>query len=170
VGGDSAGGHLATVTARRLRDLDRRTGSEGTRLPDLAAQVLVYPVTDLVGGHGEHPSRSENATGYLLTSETVDFFADAYVPDRSARSDPDASPLLAEDLTGLPPALVVVAGYDPLRDEGLAYASRLSAAGVATIVDRVDSGVHLCLQMPTTAIGRELVERIARFTEEQLGT
>ena len=161
VGGDSAGGHLATVTARRLRD-------RGDDLPALRAQALVYPVTDLAGTQDEHPSRQENSDGYLLTWETMEFFSDAYVPDHAERHGPDASPLRAEQLEGLPPAIVVVASHDPLRDEGRAYASRLDAAGVPTTVEHLDGAVHLCAQMPGTAVGRDLVARVAAFVRRQL--
>lgn len=161
VGGDSAGGHLATVTARRLRD-------RGDDLPDLRAQALVYPVTDLAGSQGEHPSRQANAEGYLLTWATMEFFADAYVPDHGDRTGPDASPLHVEQLAGLPPALLVVASHDPLRDEGLAYASRLQAAGVPTAVEHLEGAVHLCAQMPGTAVGRRVVETVAGFVRERL--
>ena len=161
VGGDSAGGHLATVTARRLRD-------RGDDLPELRAQVLVYPVTDLAGAQDEHPSRRENADGYLLTWQTIQFFSDAYVPDHAQRRGPDASPLRAEELSGLPPAVVVVASHDPLRDEGRAYASRLAAAGVPTSVEDLDGAVHLCAQMPGTAVGRDLVGRVAAFVRQHL--
>lgn len=159
VGGDSAGGHLATVTARRLRD--RASGSDEA-VPSLTAQVLVYPVTDLTGT-ADHASRTENATGYLLTAETMDFFTDTYVPDEADRVGPDASPLRCEDLSGLPPALLVVAGFDPLRDEGLAYAGRLEDAGVPTTLRHLEGGVHLCAQMPGTAIGRGVVADVAGF-------
>ena len=161
MGGDSAGGHLATVTARRLVE-------RGGDLPDLRGQVLVYPVTDLAGHAGEHPSKDENAEGLLLTAATMDFFADTYLPDQGRRAEPDASPLRAPELGGLPPALVVVASHDPLRDEGLAYARRLTEAGVPTEVEHLEGAVHLCAQMGATAVGRRVVERVSGFVSAVL--
>lgn len=163
VGGDSAGGHLATVTARRLRD---RAGADGGGA--VCAQVLVYPVTDAAAGPDDHPSRREHAEGYLLTGQVMDFFTDTYIPDLDDRRLPDASPLRAADLTGLPPALVVVAGHDVLADEGLAYAKRLADAGVPTELEHLEGGIHLCAQMPTTAIGRGITERICTFLRSRL--
>jgi len=119
VGGDSAGGNLAAVLSQRARD-------EGG--PGPCFQLLIYPATDARGGH---PSRAKNAEGYLLTEATIDWFRGHYLPDGTDLEDPRVSPLLADDLSGLPPALVATAGYDPLRDEGADYAKALAAAGVA---------------------------------------
>lgn len=159
VGGDSAGGHLAAVVALRLRDLGG---------PPLAAQVLVYPVTDLAAAPGEHPSREANAEGYVLTSATMDFFTEAFVPDPSVRSRPDASPLRAEDLSGLPPAMVLTAEFDPLRDEGEAYAAALSAAGVEVVASRYDGAIHLFFQLGTTDLGRRAVAQVGSFLADRL--
>ena len=117
VGGDSAGGNLATVVAIAARD-------DGD-LP-IAYQLLIYPATDQ---HRGAPSHTENAQGYLLTRDTMDYFCGHYLADPAQYDDWRASPLLCEDLGRLPPALVLTAGYDPLRDEGKAYADRLTAAG-----------------------------------------
>ena len=117
VGGDSAGGNLAAVVALAARD----SGD----LP-IAFQLLIYPATD---AHRSHPSHTENGEGYLLTRDTMTYFSDHYLPDRRDYDDWRASPLLREDLAKLPPALVLTAGFDPLRDEGKAYAERLTAAG-----------------------------------------
>ena len=138
VGGDSAGGNLAAVVARRWRDEPD---------PRLRLQVLLYPVCDLSHDPVRFPSLAEKARGYLLTSEIMRFFAAAYLPDATLRSHPDASPIRSTDLSGLPPAHVVVAGHDPLRDEGLAYARRLTEAGVPVEVIRDDGAVHAYLQM-----------------------
>ncbi len=127
--GDSAGGNLAAVVARRARD-------HGA--PDLALQVLVYPVTDMAG---PHPSREANGQGYLLTSEAMAFFERSYCAG-APRGDPDLSPLLAPELSGLAPAFVLTAGFDPLRDEGEAYASALKAAGVPVTAVRHEGMVH----------------------------
>ncbi|HEY2998718.1 MAG TPA: alpha/beta hydrolase [Acidimicrobiales bacterium] len=131
VAGDSAGGNLAAAVALALRD----TG------PALRAQVLVYPVTD--GTLGE-PSMDENGDGYFLTKATMAWFWDHYMGDRDRATEPAASVLHAPDeaLAGLPPALVVTAEFDPLRDEGEAYASRLAAAGVDVTTSRYDGMIH----------------------------
>lgn len=129
VGGDSAGGNLAAVTARRLRD----AGSH-----PIGFQLLFYPVTDFVGAH---PSHVENGEGYMLTSEMMDWFKLHYLGG-SDPAHPDASPLHAEDLSGLPPALVITAEFDPLRDEGEAYAARLVDAGVEARASRHAGMIH----------------------------
>jgi acetyl esterase len=130
VGGDSAGGNLAAVAALRLRE----RGSTA-----LCHQLLVYPVTDL---SAESDSYRSNGDGYLLTREMMGWFAKQYLPTGDAKFDPLASPLLAADLRGLPPATVITAEYDPLRDEGEAYAQRLIEAGVATRLKRYDGMIH----------------------------
>ena len=135
VGGDSAGGNLAAVVAQMARDRDG---------PALAYQVLVYPITDCVF---DRPSYAADATGYLLTKETMAWFWDHYVPDEADRTNPLVSPLRAKDLSGLPPALIITAEFDPLRDEGEAYASRLRDAGVAVDTNRYDNMTHGFIQM-----------------------
>lgn len=130
VGGDSAGGNLAAVACQQLRD-----GG-----PRLAFQLLVYPVTDATL---THPSIDENAEGYFLTKESMLWFREHYLGDGD-RTDPRVSPLRApaEALAGLPPALVITAAFDPLRDEGEAYAERLRAAGVEATASRYDGVIH----------------------------
>jgi acetyl esterase len=130
VGGDSAGGNLAAVVAQQLRDSG----------PAVAFQLLVYPVTD---AHLALPSMDENAEGYFLEKATMEWFRGHYLGDGD-RDDPRISPLSATDdaLAGLPPALVITAEYDPLRDEGEAYGERLRQAGVETIVTRYDGVIH----------------------------
>ena len=118
VGGDSAGGSLATVAALRVRD-------EGG--PALVHQLLIYPATDLTG---ETESERLYSDGYFLDSDFSALCLASYIPDAGDRAHPWASPLLAEDLSGLPPATLITAECDPLRDEGKAYADRLNAAGV----------------------------------------
>jgi acetyl esterase len=117
VGGDSAGGNLAAVAAQALR------GSR--QVP--ALQVLVYPPTD---ARRREPSHRHFHEGFVLTARNIGWFLDHYVPDPSYVHDPGVSPLLAPDLSGLPEALILTAGFDPLRDEGRAYAEKMSAAGV----------------------------------------
>jgi acetyl esterase len=131
IAGDSAGGNLAAVTALRLRD-------EGG--PALLGQLLIYPVTDYI--EPGTPSMIENAEGYGLTRDGMAWFWNHYLEDPSHGAHPHASPLRSNDLSGLPPALVVTAEYDPLRDEGEFYADRLRQAGVPTQMKRWDGMNH----------------------------
>jgi len=126
VGGDSAGGNLAAVVAL----LAREAGG-----PRIALQILLYPVTDLVS---ESQSYADLADGYMLTRDSMRWFRAQYLAREQDAADWRVSPLRAPSLAGLPPALVVTAGYDPLRDEGEAYARRLREAGVS--VDAVSFG------------------------------
>lgn len=151
IGGDSAGGQLAAVVALALKQ-------DGAFKPVL--QLLLYPVTD---ASCERESMRTNAQGYLLTRDSMDYFYGHYMPETWMRHDWRGSPMLAKDHSALPPALVITAGYDPLRDEGRAYADKLSAAGVATqyicferqihgfalmgrILDEANTAVKLCAQ------------------------
>lgn len=129
VAGDSAGGNLATVVARRARD-------EGA--PAVSLQVLVYPVTD---ADLDTPSYLDPDNQLLLSRETMVWFWDHYAPEVS-RSQPDASPLRAADLSGLPPAVVLTAEHDVLRGEGEAYADALRAAGVPVGLRQFDGQMH----------------------------
>lgn len=128
VAGDSAGGNLAATVAIACRDAGI----------DLAAQLLVYPVTDVAGAFADAnenarcPSRAENADGYFLTRGAMQWFAGHYLADPKQGTDWRVSPLRAKSLAGLAPAVVCTAWFDPLRDEGKAYADTLAAAGVAT--------------------------------------
>jgi acetyl esterase len=131
IGGDSAGGTLAAVVCRRARD---RGGD-----PPIAAQLLLYPPTDYPL---TTPSHRDNAEGYMLTSADMEWYWNRYCPDAGRRQEPDASPLRAVDLRGLPPAVVVTAEYDPLRDEGEAYAQRLRDAGIHVDARRFDGMLH----------------------------
>ena len=130
VAGDSAGGNLAAVVSLMARD---RGG------PPIDHQLLVYPVTD----HGfDTLSYTENAEGYFLTRTHMEWYWGHYLGDEGDGSHPYASPLQAEDLSGLPPATVLTAELDPLRDEGEAYAAALAEAGVPTEARRADGMFH----------------------------
>ncbi len=150
VGGDSAGGNLATVVALMARD---QSG------PSLAYQMLIYPVTN----HSyATESYQENGEGYFLTKNTMEWFWNHYLRDEQDGQNPYASPLLAEDLSGLPPALVITAGFDPLRDEGEAYAERLKAAGVPVEATRYDTMIHGFFWMPgVLAEGQKAINQAA---------
>jgi acetyl esterase len=138
VGGDSAGGNLAAVVAQLCRDAGG---------PALAAQLLIYPATDFEPDLGErYPSRAENATGYFLTADDMLWFSGHYLADADV-ADPKASPMRGE-LGGLPPAVVVTAEFDPLRDEGEAYADALRAAGVTVRSRRFDGLIHGFFDLP----------------------
>ncbi len=130
VGGDSAGGNLAAVTALRARD---------RRGPKIALQLLVYPVTD---ADFERPSYVAPENQLLLSKDAMVWFWDHYVPSRADRRHPDASPIHAQDVAGLPPAIVLTAENDVLRDEGEAYANRLKSAGVPTTLQRFAGQIH----------------------------
>jgi acetyl esterase len=149
VGGDSAGGNLATVVAIALRD----AGDLPVRF-----QLLIYPATDQRRGW---PSHTSNGQGYLLTSDTMSYFHDHYIIDPAQDLDWRASPLLHTDLSKLPPALVLTAGYDPLRDEALQYSHLLTLAGnrvthinferqihgfitMGRVIDEANAAVQLC--------------------------
>lgn len=130
VGGDSAGGNLAAVVSRIARD---------TGAPQINFQLLIYPVTDAAM---DTVSFVENREGYMLTEQSMTWFWESYCADPERRLEPDASPLRAADLSGLPPAHVMTAEFDPLRDEGEAYAKRLQDAGVAVTCERYDGLIH----------------------------
>jgi acetyl esterase len=130
VGGDSAGGAVAAVVCQAMRDA-REAGP--------AFQMLIYPATD---SSRESGSRKSFAEGYFLSKGLMDWFWKAYVPAGTDLADLRLSPLLAKDFTGLPPAFVLTAGYDPLRDEGRAYADRLIDAGVKTTYVNYPGTIH----------------------------
>jgi acetyl esterase len=131
--GDSAGGNLATVTCMILRDKMEEI--------EIALQVLIYPVTDM--DHQDTPSHKENGEGYLLTSGMMSWFRGHYLKGvEDQAGEPYCSPMHMADLGGLPPAIIITAEYDPLRDEGEAYGARLDEAGVTTFMRREDGMIH----------------------------
>ncbi|BBX46600.1 alpha/beta hydrolase [Mycobacterium cookii] len=142
VGGDSAGGNLAAVTTLMARD------REG---PPLAGQLLLYPV---IAADFDTESYRLFGEGFYNPRPAMQWYWDQYVPATGDRDHPYASPLRA-DLVGLPPAIVVVAGHDPLRDEGIAYAHALEAAGVETVRCLFEGGVHGFMTMPMLDIAHE---------------
>lgn len=153
VAGDSAGGNIAAVMALRARD---RSG------PPIALQALIYPVTD---ADFERPSYTDPENQLLLTRDAMLWFWDHYLPDASRRTEPDASPLHAADLSGLPPAVVLTAEHDVLRDEGEAYAARLADAGVPVDFKRHAGQTHAffsLLMLPGSERGFQQIVKAVR--------
>jgi acetyl esterase len=151
--GDSAGGNLAAVMALRARD---RGG------PPIALQVLVYPVTD---ADFDRPSYVDPENDLLLTRDGMIWYWDHYLPDASRRTEPDASPLHAENLSGLPPAVILTAEHDVLRDEGEAYAARLQEANVPTELQRYAGQTHgffSLLMLPGSELGFQQVVKAVK--------
>jgi acetyl esterase len=158
VGGDSAGGNLAAVVCLVQRDA-------GALAP--VFQLLIYPATDMRAGS---PSHTANGQGYLLTVDSMAYYRNHYITDAAQWTDPRASPLLAASHAGLPPALVLTAGFDPLRDEGRQYADALSAAGnsvqyvcferqihgfitMGRVIDEANTAVELCASVVKRRFG-----------------
>ena len=153
VGGDSAGGNLATVVARHLRD-------QG--IAKIRGQLLIYPVT-----HLRPPlegSMATNGEGYFLKAADMAWFEDLYLADAEP-NHPDASPLLIDDLSNLPRAFVVTAGFDPLHDQGRAYAERLVDAGNACDYSHYAGAIHGFFGMPTEISRRAVAEACAWLKE-----
>lgn len=150
VGGDSAGGNLAAVVAQVVKAKGR---------PRLAFQLLIYPATDLSWTPGPEHHLAE---GYLLTHELIVWFFGHYLDRQADARDPRASPLLAKDLTGLPPTLVITAGFDPLAEQGEAYAERLKADGVPVEYLCYEGQIHGFVSMSGVLDeGREALDRAA---------
>jgi acetyl esterase len=155
--GDSAGGNLAAVVALMARD-------RGT--PALKAQILTYPV---IQREGNFASREENREGYLLTTAGIEWFWEQYLASEEDATNPYASPIMAQSLAGLPPALVMTAEFDPTRDEGESYGQALEKAGVPVTVQRFDGLIHGVYWM-SGAVPRhvELYETIDNFVRQHL--
>ena len=130
IGGDSAGGHLAACVTQAIK------ASGGLKL---AFQLLLFPGTEFTTDTG---SMNRYAVGYLMEKQTIEWFYSQVLPPDADRLSPKVSPLLAKDFSGLPPAYIMLGGYDPLHDEGLAYADKLKAAGVKTTVADYSDMVH----------------------------
>ena len=157
IGGDSAGGNLAAVASQALRG----------REPALSAQLLIYPVTDF---STQRPSVAENGEGLFLTADDMRWFESNYLPPGIPRADPRVSPLLADDLSALPPAVIVTAELDPLRDDGEAYADALAAAGVPVVRRRFPSLIHGFFGMGSFSdAARAAVEDVCGDLREMLG-
>lgn len=157
-GGDSSGANLAAAATLRARD--------DARGPAIAHQLLLYPPLDSAMSS---TSYREFATGYFLTRSTMEFCWSAYLNDEADGDSPWASPLRAASLSNLPSATILVCEYDPLRDEGEAYARRLGEAGVATECHRLDGMVHGCIHMLGVTPGaRRLFELAGRSLRRSL--
>ena len=153
VAGDGAGGNLAAVTALRTRD---------RRGPSITLQVLICPVTD---ADFDRPSYLDPENELLLTRDAMIRSWDHYLPESSRRTEPDASPLHAENLQGLPPAVILTAEHDVLRDEGEAYAARLLEAHVPTDLQRYAGQMHgffTILMLPGSELGFQQVVKAIR--------
>lgn len=155
--GDSSGGNLAAAVALRARD------EQG---PRIGLQVLLYPVLD-------HDLTTDSyrrcATGYLLTRDDMAWFWDQYVPEQARRSDPYASPLRAASVADVAPALIVVAGFDPLRDEAVAYARRLEEAGVPVTLIEYAGMIHGFMTLnKVTPVAEQATERVAEEIRKRI--
>ncbi len=157
IGGDSMGGNFAAIIAQEMR---------GARHVQPALQLLIYPGLDMVS---ETASMRDFADAFPLTSETLDYFMRHYLPEGADPSDTRISPGRAQNLSGLPPALIYTAGFDILLDQGEAYAERLTQAGVKVSLTRFDSLPHGFVAFPSAAPAAEAaIRRIARETAEAL--
>ena len=152
--GDSSGGNLAAVTAQRARGNIQ-----------LCSQILLYPVTDLT--HTESASYKKFGSGYFLSREIMERFISDYTPDKEYRLNPQASPLLADNLSGLAPAFVITSGFDVLRDEGEAYAAKMTSAGTSVLFERASGMVHGFITMGgIIPDARRYITKCARFAAD----
>ncbi len=156
IGGDSAGGNLSAVCALDARDNG----------PELSLQLLIYPA---VAPRMDSPSHKAFGAGHLLTRENMDWFMAQYFGDRDLTEDPKFAPLVAADHRNLAPAEIIVAGYDPLRDEGIAYAETLAAAGVPANLVNYEGAIHAFMQFHgTSAACREATEHCGAVLKRAL--
>lgn len=147
VGGDSAGGNLATVACILARD---------RRGPQAVFQLLVYPLVDY---DDNRPSLHEFAQGYFLTRPMIDYFWAHYLAQPADGQHPHASPIKAESLAGLPPAMLITAECDPIRDQGEAYAQRLQEAGVPVSLKRYEGAIHVFFNLAGVVdLGKQAIE------------
>lgn len=158
IAGDSAGGNLATVVSMRARD----AGS-----PRILFQVLVYPVIDY---NFDTPSYIQNAEGYALTRAVMIWFWGHYLNNADEGQNPLCSPMRAPDLSGLPPALIITAEFDPLRDEGEAYAKRLIESGVPVEYTCYDGMIHTFFGIAGLDKAKEALGQVGRALKEAFGT
>ncbi|WP_214406183.1 alpha/beta hydrolase [Pseudonocardia lacus] len=159
VAGDSAGGNISAIMAQRAK------AAGG---PAIGLQVLVYPVTD---ADVDNESYTDPANQLMLSRDSMIWFWDHYAPDPAARALPDASPIRAEDLSGLPPAVVLTAEHDVLRDEGEAYARRLAWAGVPVQHRRFEGQMHGFFTMVNVLPGSSAgIDHVAAAIDEHLAT
>ncbi|MGW7006239.1 alpha/beta hydrolase [Streptomyces sp. NPDC054933] len=159
VGGESAGANLATVACQMVRE---RGG------PRIDLQVLVCPVT-APAHESAFRSYHDHATGYLNTRAAMTRFWELYLPDPHYRSHPLAAPLLARDLTGQPPALILTAEYDPVRDEGEEYGRRLRAAGTAATISRYNGMIHVFFLLTELGAFQQAIDEISQTMRSRFG-
>jgi acetyl esterase len=158
VAGDSAGGNLSATVSLLARERG---------MPDIHSQVLLYPATAYLE---PMDSRAENASGYFLTADDIVWFVKQYLDNELDAHNPLAFPLSARDLTDLPPAFVLTCGFDPLRDEGIAYADRLREAGVAVEHENYESMIHGFLNMEGIVDrSHDGIDDIAAYLRDELG-
>ena len=168
--GDSAGGTLAAVVAQQTRSGAVGAGARPAPAPPPVAQVLVYPALDT---RLESASMTAFGDGFFLTRPAMEYFRSAYLPDPATWADPLAAPLFAEDVSGLAPALVVTAGFDPLHDDGEAYAARLAAAGVEVehrcYPDQVHGFFGMGIAPDSLALSTEVCDAAGRLVRRSAG-
>ncbi|WP_079977703.1 alpha/beta hydrolase [Halococcus sediminicola] len=158
VAGDSAGGNLAATVSLLARERG---------MPDIDRQILLYPATAYLE---PMESRAENASGYFLTAEDLLWFVSQYIENELDAHNPLAFPLAARDLSELPPAFVMTCGFDPLRDEGVAYADRLREAGIAVEHTNYESMIHGFLNMEGIVDRtHDGIDEIAAYLHDELG-
>nr|WP_197969890.1 alpha/beta hydrolase [Mesobacillus harenae] len=160
VAGDSAGGNLATVVSMMAKEQGGLS---------ISKQLLLYPVTDRFQPD-KYASYKENGSGYFLTTESMGLFSKLYIQSDEGRNNPHTAPMLAEDLSGLPPALVITAEYDPLRDEGEAYGEKLREAGVEVIIKREEGQIHGFFNLFSMIDSKEDIKEVYNYIGEFLNS